>query len=183
VIRADYYDISEPVRNQLDPANDEGADDKFADLAVGLHERQQMLVIQLDHFAGLTDARSEERGTARKHVDLASELTRSMDRDEHLGGAGWPDNLDLTCRHDEEGHDLLPASMSISPGPIERTCPCAAIRSICAGVKVGNIRSPPEACVNGTGSVRSVMSEARLFVVGRRPGHGLLDAQQTLPKQ
>ena len=31
-----------------------------------------------------------------------------MDRDERLAGAGWPDDLDLTCRDDEERHDLLP---------------------------------------------------------------------------
>ena len=77
------------------------------ELAVGLHERQQVFAIQLDHFARLAGARSDERGAARKHVDLAGELTGSMDRDERLARAGWPDNLDPTCRDDEERHDLL----------------------------------------------------------------------------
>ena len=37
MIRADDHDISEPMRNQLHPANDEGPHDNLADLAVDLH--------------------------------------------------------------------------------------------------------------------------------------------------
>ena len=105
MIRPNEHDIAEPVRNQLHPAQDEGPHDQLAELAVGLHERQQLFTIQLDHFARLAGARSDERGAARKHVDLAGELTRSMDRDERLGATGWPDNLDPTRRDDEERHD------------------------------------------------------------------------------
>src|SRR6266545_2037520 len=106
MIRPDEHDISEPVRDQLDPAQDKSPHDQLAELAVGLHERQQLFTIQLDHFARLTGARSEERGAARKHVDLAGELTLSMDRDERLGRSGWPDNLDPACRDDEERHNV-----------------------------------------------------------------------------
>ena len=65
-----------------------------------------MFVIQLDHFARLAGARSDQCGAAGKHIDLAGELTRSMDRDERLGAAGWPDNLEPTCGDDEKRHDL-----------------------------------------------------------------------------
>ena len=37
-----------------------------------------------DHFARLDGARSDERAAAREHVDLAGELTRSMDGDERF---------------------------------------------------------------------------------------------------
>src|SRR6266568_393355 len=127
MIRAEKHDISESTRNQLHPAQDEGPHDQLAEFAVGLHERQQLFTIQLDHFARLDGARSDERGAAGKHVDLAGELTRSMDRDECFGTAGWPDNLDPTCRDDEKRHDAR-APMSTSPDRIERCFPCAAIR-------------------------------------------------------
>ena len=65
----------------------------------------RLLAIQLDHFARLAGARSDEGGAAGKHVDLAGELTGSMDSDERLAGAGWPDNLDPTRRDDKERHD------------------------------------------------------------------------------
>ena len=58
MIRPDEHDISEPVSNQLYPAQDEGPHDDFAELAVGLHERQEMFTIQFDHFARLDGARS-----------------------------------------------------------------------------------------------------------------------------
>ena len=128
MVRTDQHDISEPMRDQLHSAQNEGPHDELAEFAVGLHERQQVFAIQLDHFARLTDARSEQRRATRKHVDLAGELTRSIDYDERLAGAGWPDNLDPTCRNHEERHDLRPASTSTSPARIKRTRPCAAIR-------------------------------------------------------
>ena len=51
--RPNEHDIAEPVRDQLHPAQDEGPHDDLAELAVGLHERQQLFAIQLDHFARL----------------------------------------------------------------------------------------------------------------------------------
>ena len=51
MIRPDEHDVAEPVRDQLHPAQDEGAHDQLAEFAVGLHERQQLFTIQLDHFA------------------------------------------------------------------------------------------------------------------------------------
>ena len=81
MVRADEHDVAEAVRDQLHPAQDEGAHDDLAQLAVGLHQRQQVLAIQLDHFTRCTDACPDQRAPAGEHVDLAGELARSMDRD------------------------------------------------------------------------------------------------------
>ena len=51
IIRANEHDIAEPVRDQLHSAHDESAHDQLAEFAVGLHQRQQLFTIQLDHFA------------------------------------------------------------------------------------------------------------------------------------
>ena len=120
------HDVAEPVRDQLHAAQDEGAHDDLAQLAVGLHQRQQVLAIQLDHLARLAGTRPDERAAAREHLDLAGELTRSMDRDQRLGGAGWLDDLDLTFRDHEERHDLGPrfeehlAALDRMPVPVRR---------------------------------------------------------------
>ena len=42
-----------PLRDQLHAAQDERAHQDLAELGVGLHERQQLLAIELDHFARL----------------------------------------------------------------------------------------------------------------------------------
>ena len=65
MIRPDDDDISEPLRNQLDSADNECPHDDLANLAVGLHQGHQVFAIQLDHFARLTGARSDKHGTAR----------------------------------------------------------------------------------------------------------------------
>ena len=48
------------------------------------------------------------RGPTGEHIDLAGELTRSIDYDERLAGAGWPDNLHPARLNHKERHDLLP---------------------------------------------------------------------------
>ena len=105
--RPHEHDVSQPLRDQLHPAEDEGPHDDLAQLAVGLHERQELLAIQLDHLARLAGARPEKRAAPGEHVDLAAELTRSVQGDERFGGSGRPDDLDLTGGHDEERHDLV----------------------------------------------------------------------------
>src|SRR5215813_320775 len=95
------------MRNQLDPAQNEGPHDQLAKLAVGLDECQEVVAIQLDHFARLTCLGTNKCGTTRQHAHLSGKLTRSMERYKRLGVTGWQDNLDLTCCDDEEGHDPL----------------------------------------------------------------------------
>jgi hypothetical protein len=108
MIRSYKHNVSEPVRDQFHSANDERPHDELAEFAIGLYERQQVFAIHFDCFARLAGAYSEHRGATRKHIDLARELTRSIDYDERLAGAGWPDNLYLTCRNNEERYNLLP---------------------------------------------------------------------------
>ncbi len=153
MIRADEHDVAEPVRDQLHAAQDEGAHEDLAQLAVGLHERQQLLAVQLDHLARRADARLDERAPAREHVDLAGELARSVDRDERLGDAGWPDDLDLARRHHEKRHDRRTRLDEHLAARIGRRRPCAAMRAICAGVSVGNIWPMRAVSVNGSGVV------------------------------
>ena len=79
--RPDEHDVAEPVRDQLHPAQDEGPHEDLAQLAVGLHERQQVFALELDHFAQRSPARM--RTSLRRPesiVDLAGELPRSHGR-------------------------------------------------------------------------------------------------------
>jgi len=51
--------IPETVRDQLQPAQDEGPHKQFADLGVGLHQREQLIAADLDRLARLGHARSQ----------------------------------------------------------------------------------------------------------------------------
>ena len=66
-----------------------------------------MFAVQLDHRAGLADARPEKRAATRDHVDLAAELTRSVDGDDRLRGARRLDDLDRSIRHHEKWNDVF----------------------------------------------------------------------------
>ena len=138
MIGPDQHHIAEAVRDQFHPAQDVGTHDDLAQLAVGLHQRQQLFAVQLDHFARRAGAGMVERATAGQHLDLAAELARPMDRDQGLAASAgrmisiWP------CVTRKNGMASEPASNSTSPARIARLCPCAATRAICAGVRVGN---------------------------------------------
>src|SRR6266568_1148216 len=88
-----------------------------------------MFAFDCDHFARCARAYAEEPTAAREHVDFAGELARSTDGHNFLGPPRWPDNLNVTCGHDEEARiltcfdkhfptlDLAPVSVKISkPG-------------------------------------------------------------------
>ena len=85
--RPDEHDVAEPVRNQLHPAEDEGPHEDLAQLAVGLHEGQQVLALELDHGASLARAEADEPAAAREHRDLPGELPRSQDGHKRLRDA------------------------------------------------------------------------------------------------
>ena len=72
--RSHEHDVSKTLRDYFDPPQDEGSHEDFAQLAVGLHKRDQMLAIQLDHVAGLARADSHQSTPTREHVDLARKL-------------------------------------------------------------------------------------------------------------
>ena len=69
--RADHDDVAQIARDQLEAAQDERAHQDLAQLRVGLDEREQLLAIELDHFAGLADAQARERAAAADHVGFA----------------------------------------------------------------------------------------------------------------
>jgi hypothetical protein len=55
VIRSDEHNVAKPMRNQVDPPQNEGTHDDFAQLTIGLYQRQQALASQFDNltrFAG-----------------------------------------------------------------------------------------------------------------------------------
>src|SRR5262249_38119531 len=108
MIRPHHDDISKPLGDQFYSAGNESPHDDLADLAVGLHQSDQVFAIQLDHFARFPGATMNKHGAAREHVAFAGELSRSIHRDKLLGCAGWQDHLQLTCGDDEEWHHTLP---------------------------------------------------------------------------
>src|SRR3954454_8512884 len=104
--RANEHDIADAARDQLDATEDECAHEKLAELAVGLHQRQQLLARQLDHLAALDGPLPDESAASGEHVDLAGELSRSMDGYEHFAGCGQLHCLQRTRSDDEKRHDL-----------------------------------------------------------------------------
>ena len=106
--RPDEHDVSDPVRDQLHPAQDEGPHEDLAELAVGLHERQQVVAIQLDHFAR---PRPRDRTSLRRPESMVTSPVNCPGRWTATSVSVAPDGrtmLDLTCRDDEERHDLIP---------------------------------------------------------------------------
>ena len=107
VRRSDEHDVAEAARDQLHPAQDEGAHQDLAELGVGLHERQQLVAIQLDHLARFAHAARKSAG--RPEIMLASPVNwpGSWTTIDRFAGARRTDDLDLPGRHDEERHDLV----------------------------------------------------------------------------
>ncbi len=116
VARADENDIAEAVRDHLDSPEDERAHHDLTQLAVRLHELEQMVAFDLDHLAGLRGADLDEAAASRQDTDLAIELSRP-EHDDHLGltrlvagGADdvrGPDHRQLAIGHDEEPGGLF----------------------------------------------------------------------------
>ena len=105
--RSDEHHVAETAGDQLDTAQDERAHDDVADLGVGLDERQQAAVIQLDHLARVDRTRPDQRSPAREHVDFARELARTVHGDDGPVRRAGPDDLDVPARDDEERDDRL----------------------------------------------------------------------------
>ena len=62
--RADHDDVAQIARDQFHAAQDERAHQDLAQLGVGLDQGEQLLAIELDHFAGFADAQTR-RSTRR----------------------------------------------------------------------------------------------------------------------
>ena len=66
--RPDQDDITQAIRNQLGPPQDECAHDDVAQLGIGLNERQQLLVVDLEDLARLAHERLCQRASPGDHV-------------------------------------------------------------------------------------------------------------------
>ena len=73
----------------------------LAQLRVGLNEPEQLLAIELDHFAGLADTHPRHRGTASDHAAFTGKLSRVVPHDQSLRGAGQLHNLELAADDDK----------------------------------------------------------------------------------
>jgi hypothetical protein len=85
--RPDEHDVAEPLRNQLHPTEEEGPQEDLAQLAVGLHEREHVFALDLEHCARLPRAHADEPAATREHGDLAGKLPWSQDGHERLRNA------------------------------------------------------------------------------------------------
>src|SRR5712664_4740339 len=82
--RPDECDVSDPLRYQLHPPQEEGPQEDLAELAVGLHEGEHVVARDLEHGARLPRAHTDDPAAPREHGDLAGELPRSQDGHERL---------------------------------------------------------------------------------------------------
>ena len=73
-----------------------------------LHNRLELLTLELNHFTGLGDAQAAHRLATAEHGGFAGELARSVRHDEGLRRTGWPQGLHLASDHDEERHAVVP---------------------------------------------------------------------------
>ena len=85
--RADEHGVSNFMCDQLHSSEDERAHQSVAQLAVRLHQRQQLFARDINHFAIITRADAGESAPAGEHVRFARELTRLESDDGRLGRA------------------------------------------------------------------------------------------------
>src|SRR5712691_10612257 len=85
--RPDEYDVADPLRHQLHPTEEEGPQEDLAQLAVGLHQREHVVALDLEHCARLPRAHTDDPAATREHSDLARKLPRSQDGHERLRDA------------------------------------------------------------------------------------------------
>ena len=79
VTRPHYHHVAQAVRDQLRPAKDERAHEDVAQLAVGLHEGEELLALELDHLTRLARLDAYEPAPTRQHGDFAGEVAGRKD--------------------------------------------------------------------------------------------------------
>ena len=107
VHRSDEHDVAQAACDQLPPAQQEGAHEDLAQLAVGLHQREQMVAIDLDHFTRLDGADAPESAAPGQHGHFAGELPRPKRGHGFLGRTDRSHDLDQALGDDEEARRLL----------------------------------------------------------------------------
>src|SRR5215470_19592453 len=96
------------MRHQLYPTEEEGPQEDLAQLAVGLHEREHVFALDLDHGTRVSGAYADDTPATREHGELAGKLPRLQDGHEFLRGACGPDNRDVTHGDNEKPRGLFP---------------------------------------------------------------------------
>src|SRR5207249_5054098 len=81
---SDDHDPAHVAREQLETTQNEGAHQDLAQLRIGLHQRQQLLATESNHFAWFADAQPRHRRPTRKQVCFSREALGAMAYDERL---------------------------------------------------------------------------------------------------
>ena len=157
--RADEHDVADLAVEEFDPPVNERAHEDFAQLTVGLHDGKKAFAIELDHSARFAHARLQKRAPSGQHVDLIRELSGAMHDHDPLAFLLSLHDLDLPDVTTKKGIELSPASKRMSPRRTSRVRPCAASRSICCGVSLGNASSARDAPVMGSAVTVSVIPD------------------------
>src|SRR5436190_22940755 len=100
--RGDDYDVTQALRDQLQSEEDERAHECLAQLRIRLDQRQELLAIELDHFASLADAQTCNCAAAANHGAFAGELTGLEPDDESLGRTAGTNRFDFAGYHGKE---------------------------------------------------------------------------------
>ena len=95
------------ARNQFEAAQDERAHEDLAQLSVGLNQREQLLAIELNHFARLADTQAYECAATADHVGFAGELPGMKAHDQRLAAVRRSNGLELAADDDKDRHGLV----------------------------------------------------------------------------
>jgi hypothetical protein len=105
--RANQHGIAKAAGDQFDAAEDERPHQDFAQLGVRLHERQQLVPIELDHLSWFGDERPNEHAPAGDHGGFAEKPTWPVRDDERVRAAGGTEDPDGTADQCKKGNVLV----------------------------------------------------------------------------
>ena len=105
--RPQDHDVADAAGDQFHPAQDEGAHEEFAQLAVGLDQREQVIATHFDDLTGHPGPDLGEPAAARQDGHFPREHPRA-ERDHDLLGGRRADDVDPPGRDHEESHRALP---------------------------------------------------------------------------
>src|SRR5262249_17480285 len=100
--RAEHHGISVATGNQLHAPENERAHDNLAQLAVGLHESQQLFPLELDQFAGFPHVYLNHCPAPGQRTGFPCELARTKSRDKLFVSPRRANNLQTPSSDDEE---------------------------------------------------------------------------------
>src|SRR6266550_4001292 len=105
VIRSEQQHVAEALIDQLQAAQDEGAEENVAQLGVGLDELEQLLARDLDDVRRRARLDASEEAPARQDRPLAREHPLTEARQVLARPAGWADEVEPSRdNHEDLGH-------------------------------------------------------------------------------